>query len=87
MAHSQAAFSEAKMYLDSVCRLMTGKEMVAKGDAHWAFAQGRCAAVALGNNRIGFVGEVKPEVIDAFGLGVPVSGFEVDLSSLCELLK
>jgi phenylalanyl-tRNA synthetase beta chain len=87
VAHSQAAFSEAKMYLESVCRLMTGKDAVAIQGEHWAFAQGRCATVRVGGRDVGFVGEVKPEVIDAFGLGVPVSGFEIDLSSLYELLK
>jgi phenylalanyl-tRNA synthetase beta subunit len=33
------------------------------------------------------VGEVKPESLEAFGLKVPVSGFEIDLSALHELLK
>ena len=87
VAHSLAAFSEAKMYLESVCRIMAGKDVVAREGGHWAFAQGRCAVVSVDNREVGFVGEVKPEAIDAFGLGVPVSGFEIDLSSLHELLK
>ncbi len=87
VAHSQSTFSEAKMYLESACRIIAGKELVASEGAHWAFAPGRCATVAVGGKEVGFVGEVKPEAIDVFGLGVPVSGFELDLSSLYERLK
>jgi len=31
---------------------------------------------------VGHIGEVKPSVIVAFGLGVPLAGFELDLSNL-----
>jgi phenylalanyl-tRNA synthetase beta chain len=82
VAHSQASYSEAKMYLESVCRTLAGKELVAEESQHWAFAAGRCAAVSTAGQPLGHVGELKPEAIDAFGLKVPVSGFELDLSAL-----
>ena len=87
VAHSQSSFTEAKMYLESTCRIIAGKETIASEGQHWAFVPGRCAGVAVSGVRLGHVGEVRPEAIEAFGLGVPVSGFEVDLSALHELLK
>jgi phenylalanyl-tRNA synthetase beta chain len=87
VAHAQASFTEAKMYLEAACRLAAGKEATARGAEHWAFAKGRCASVKLGQRELGYVGELRPEAVSAFGLGVPVSGFEVDLSALYELLK
>jgi phenylalanyl-tRNA synthetase beta chain len=87
VAHSQASYSEAKMYLESVCRTLAGKELVAEASRHWAFAAGRCAAVGTIDQPLGYVGELKPEAIDAFGLRVPVSGFELDLSALHKQLK
>jgi phenylalanyl-tRNA synthetase beta chain len=87
VAHSQASYSEAKMYLESVSRTLAGKELVAKESQHWAFAAGRCAAVGMAGQPLGHVGELKPEAIDAFGLKVPVSGFELDLSALHKQLK
>ena len=87
IAHSQASFTEAKMHLESLLRTLTGRELPTPGSSHWAFAPGRCAAVVAGRQAIGQVGEVKPEAIVAFGLGVAVSGFEIDLSVLYELLK
>ena len=87
VAHSQASYSEAKMYLESVCRTLAGKELVAEESGHWAFAAGRCAAVGMAGQPLGHVGELKPEAIDAFGLKVPVSGFELDLSALHKQLN
>ena len=87
LAHSQSSFTEAKMHVESACRIMTGKEVSASEAPHWAFSSGRCALVRMGGRELGHVGELKPEVIEAFGLGVPISGFEIDLSVMHELLK
>ncbi|MDE1852255.1 MAG: phenylalanine--tRNA ligase subunit beta [Thaumarchaeota archaeon] len=87
IAHSQSSFTEAKMYVESFCRIIGGAEVSASEGGHWAFSPGRSAVVKSGSAEIGHVGELRPEVIGAFGLGVPVSGFELDLSLLRELLK
>ena len=87
VAHSQASYTEAKMFLESFCRIISGTEATTKADQHWAFTTGRCARVVVNGASLGHVGEVKAEVINAFGLGVPVSGFEIDLSALHERLK
>ena len=86
-AHSQTSFTEAKMYLDALCRTLAGKEVSAKAAEHWAFASGRCASVHASGRIIGYVGEVAPPTIDAAGVNVPVAGFEIDLAALHELLK
>ncbi|HLQ06751.1 MAG TPA: hypothetical protein VK126_03260, partial [Nitrososphaerales archaeon] len=87
VAHSHSSYTEAKMYLESACRTMLGKEAATPEGEHWAFTPGRSASVGLDDAQMGYVGEVKPESIEAFGLGVPVSGFEVNLTQLFELLK
>jgi phenylalanyl-tRNA synthetase beta chain len=87
VAHSQASYTEAKMYLESFCRVISGSEATTEADQHWAFTTGRCARVTIRGASLGHVGEVKPEAVDAFDLGVPVSGFEIDLSALYERLK
>jgi phenylalanyl-tRNA synthetase beta chain len=87
IAHSQASYTEAKMYLEAACRLLAGLEVVTKAAEHWAFSPGRCASVTAKEEGLGYIGELRPGTIDAFGVGVPVSGFEIDLSKLYELLK
>lgn len=87
VAHSHSTFTEAKMYLESFCSTMGGIQVTARAGEHWAFAPGRCASIEVGGARLGHVGELKPEAISAFGLGVPVAGFELDLSRFYEQLK
>ena len=87
VAHSHSSYTEAKMYLESACRTLLGKETTTPEGEHWAFTPGRSARVNLGDAQLGHVGEVKPESIEAFGLGVPISGFEVNLTLMFELLK
>ena len=87
VAHAQSTFTEAKMYLESACRTLAGMELDSKGSKHWAFSPGRCAEVTAEGVPVGYVGEVEPRALAAFGIGVPVSGFELDLSVLYELLK
>ena len=87
IAHSQASYTEAKMHLEALCRTIGGREVTAVEGEHWAFVPGRCADILVGPTELGRVGELRPEAIEAFGLGVPVSGFELDLNRVFELLK
>ncbi len=86
-AHSQATYSEAKMFAGATCLTMTGKPITTKEGEHWAFALGRSASIHSLGGTLGQVGEFAPESLEAFGLRVPVSGFELDLSQLFERLK
>jgi phenylalanyl-tRNA synthetase beta chain len=49
---------------------------------HGSFIEGRCAKTDFG-----FFGEVSPQVLENYGLEVPVSAFEFDLSKLKKCLK
>jgi phenylalanyl-tRNA synthetase beta chain len=84
-AHSSATFSEAKMYLDALIKSYIGAEIETKAAGHWSFAKGRSAGVFLNGIQLGLIGEVAPFAIASFGLEVPVSGFEIDLSKITEL--
>jgi phenylalanyl-tRNA synthetase beta chain len=87
IAHSLASYSEAKSALESFLATLCGKETRTRAEDHWAFSSGRSASVAVDGKTIGHVGEVKPESLVAFGMKVPVSGFEIDLTALHKLLK
>lgn len=79
-AHSLSTFSEAKMYLDALVSAHLGESIQTRPATHWAFAEGRTAEVLVGAQSIGHIGEVKPSALAAFGLDVPVAGYEIDLS-------
>ncbi len=87
VAHSQSTFTEAKMFMDATLRALVGAEARTRPSHHWAFSDGRVAEATLDGEELGIVGEVKPESVVAFGLNVPVAGFEVDLSQVFKRLK
>jgi len=49
---------------------------------HPTFISGRCGRIMIGEEEIGFFGEVHPEVLTAFELKMPVSGFEINVEKL-----
>jgi phenylalanyl-tRNA synthetase beta chain len=82
IAHTNSGFSEAKMYLEACYHTLLGKRVNTASASHWAFADGRCASVSVAGERVGYAGEVKPSSLASFGINLPVSGFEVDLSHI-----
>jgi phenylalanyl-tRNA synthetase beta chain len=82
VAHSSSSFSEAKMYLEALVKEKIGGALLTTTGSHWAFAEGRCAGIIVDGKKVGQIGELKPFTVAAFGLDVPVAGFEMDLSGL-----
>lgn len=79
-AHSSSSFTEAKMYLEALVKKHFGEAADTRPGSHWAFAEGRCAEALIRGTSLGYLGEVKPSALAAFGLDMPVCGFELDLS-------
>lgn len=46
---------------------------------------GRCAAIVMGNNIIGFAGELHPRVVETYGLPARSCAFELDLEAIHDL--
>ncbi len=78
-AHSETGLSEAASVLAVLARAV-GRDIVLEKANHPQFVEGRCAAIFLGDSakgeRLGFVGELAPEVLEKFGIEMPAAGFE-----------
>jgi len=81
VAHSSASFSEAKTCLKPLIEERLGGGLSTPVKNHWAFAEGRSAEIVVNGRSLGYVGELKPTAVAAFGLNVPVAGFEIDLAT------
>ncbi|MDG6997744.1 MAG: hypothetical protein JRN15_01370, partial [Nitrososphaerota archaeon] len=46
------------------------------------FASGRSALIYLAGSQIGVVGEIHPEILEKYGIKVPVVGFEINIEPL-----
>ena len=76
--HSKANFSEMKTILDAFF-LNMGKMYELKEDIFDCFINGRAGAILVDNVNVGFIGELHPDVLEAWKLENPVIGFEIDL--------
>ena len=76
--HSKANFSEMKTVLDAFF-LNMGNMYKLKEDVFDCFIDGRAGAILVDKVNVGFIGELNPEVLEAWKLENPVIGFEIDL--------
>jgi phenylalanyl-tRNA synthetase beta chain len=81
-AHSGSSFTEAKSDLEALVTRHFGVAAETRPATHWAFAEGRCAEAFVRGVPVGYLGEVRPTALAAFGVDVPVCGFELDLSAM-----
>lgn len=79
--HAKAGFSEMKSVVEAVLRDFD-VEYEIEPKAHNSFVEGRCAAIAVSGEEMGFFGELHPKVITNFELGYPLIAFELDLQPL-----
>jgi len=78
---AKTGFTECKSIVEAILRNF-GHKMDVEELAHPSFIDGRCASIMVDNKKIGYFGEINPEVITAFELEYPVIAFEMDASSL-----
>jgi len=76
IAHSTTNFSEMKATLTGIMESI-GSEYKIKKSKHDSFIPGRAASIGFG-----FFGEIHPQVLDNFGLEVPVTAFELNLDDI-----
>ncbi|WP_131159414.1 phenylalanine--tRNA ligase subunit beta [Aeropyrum pernix] len=77
----EAGFEDVQAPLYAVLRIM-GVDFEVEEASHPVFMEGRTAVVKVGGERLGYIGEVKPEVLEAFGLEYPVAAAEISLEVL-----
>ncbi len=85
-AHNNADFTEMKQVLDS---LLSGFGIDCKivPAAHSSFVPGRCGRVVVKGNEVAYIGEIHPQVLENFGILVPVVGFELNLTELFKIIS
>jgi phenylalanyl-tRNA synthetase beta chain len=81
VSHPTASFTEIKSVLDAFF-LNLGVEWQIKAANHPSFIDGRVGAVLVGGVNSGFIGEIHPRVLVAWGLENPTAAFELNLTSI-----
>lgn len=84
LAHAAAHFSEVHSCLD-VLLYHLDRPYTLEPLAHPSFLEGRVGRIVSGGEPLGVIGELHPEVLEQWQIGVPVVAFEVNLTQLAEL--
>lgn len=84
IAHATAHFSEIHSCVD-VLFYHLGKEYSLAPVQHPSFLEGRAGRIVVSGKPLGVIGEVHPEVLERWQIGVPVVAFEVNLTQFAEL--
>jgi phenylalanyl-tRNA synthetase beta chain len=83
IAHATAHFSEIHSCLE-VLVYHLGKDYTLEPVPHPSFLEGRAGKIVMSGKPIGVIGEVHPEVLERWQIGVPVVAFDLNLTQLLE---
>ncbi|MBT4651341.1 phenylalanine--tRNA ligase subunit beta [Candidatus Woesearchaeota archaeon] len=79
-------FTQIKQVLDGVFSFI-GLEYSINEVEHGSFISGRAGNVYVGKEEVGIIGEVSPQVLDNWGLAMPLAALELDLRKIFSLVK
>jgi phenylalanyl-tRNA synthetase beta chain len=79
-AHPDANFSEMHSYLDLLMYYMTWPYDL-EPMAHPSFLEGRVGRIRCQGQMVGYIGEFHPEVLEAWQIDMPASGFEFEITT------
>ncbi len=91
LAHPKASFTEARQVLDYLLRMFEIEYTVIEAE-QGCFLSGRCCRVVVKDSKknehnIASIGELHPQVLENFGMEMPVACFELNLSMLWKLVE
>jgi phenylalanyl-tRNA synthetase beta chain len=81
IAHTSAHFSEAHSCLDTLFYYVNQPYSL-EPIQHPSFLAGRVGSIVSEGKQVGVIGELHPEVLEHWQIGVPAVAFEIDLTEL-----
>ncbi len=81
ISHPGANFSEMHSTLD-IMLFYLGQEYKLEPAEHALFIRGRCGRVVANGIELGFIGEVRPEVLERTQITMPCAAFEINLDRI-----
>ncbi|MGZ8890475.1 MAG: hypothetical protein ACXW0J_03635, partial [Nitrososphaeraceae archaeon] len=81
LASNTSNYTAARSILESIFKLNFGKEVTTRRSDNNLFIKGRSANILYESKIIGFIGEISPNLITKFNLRIPISAFELNLST------
>jgi len=86
IAEDKVDYTKIKQILDYLLKMLGIKYDIEEVE-HDSFIRGRVARISCNGEKIAYIGEINPKVIDNFGLNIPLAGFELNISELFKAMK
>lgn len=84
--HANAGFTEIKQVLDAIMRNL-GVSYKIEDTNHESFIPGRVGRIMVKGEKLAYIGEMHPKVLENFGLEMPVAALELNLTKLFDVIK
>jgi len=81
IATSPGNFTESKQILDYLTKMLDVKYEI-KETQREGMIDGRTAEISINNKKVGYVGELHPNMLRAFNIKMPISVIEISLEEL-----
>lgn len=81
ISHANASFSEIKSTLDALFANL-GLNWQIKATTHPSFIEGRVGAAIVNGVNVGVLGEINPQVLNAWKLENPTAAFEINMQKI-----
>ncbi len=86
LSHPQSNFSEMKGYLKAIMFHLGMDNFNLKESEKPFIIKGRCGDIIYNNKRIGYIGEISPEVLEKWDINMPVTVMEIEIFTQPESL-
>lgn len=86
LCHDTTDFTQVKQILDALFRQL-GLEATVKDAKHNSYIPGRAGNIFVKSKNIGIIGEIHPQVLENWGLFMPVVCLELDLEEVFKLIN
>jgi len=87
LCHSKANFSEIKAIMESILENLGVENVEIKAGGLECFIDGRRLVAEVDGRPLCWAGEIRPEVLENWGLEMPVAALEMDVDLLFELVR
>jgi len=86
LCNEKSDYTKIRQVLDYLFAQLDLKYKVEEAD-HGAFIGGRVGRIMSDNAKVGYIGEISPEVLSNFALELPVAALELNLTELFETMN
>jgi phenylalanyl-tRNA synthetase beta chain len=84
LASNNSNFTEIKQILDYLARMLNKEYFLEPSNEspNSFFIDGRCGKIIINNKPIGYIGEIKPQILSSLGIKMPIAALELEIEEL-----